>query len=248
MTDDQEHRSDPPPQPTVEDHRTIAEIAELAGGLAHELRNPLSTIMINLKLLAEDLRDTRVHPDDVRRRGLLRVETLGREAERLQGLFDEFLNLTSPCRLERKAVDLNGIIERLVALLRPEAEAAGVELSVARTHEPLVCPVDEMLLRQAVLNIVINSKEAMPGGGRLGISIRREGDWGVIAVSDTGVGIAPDQQDRIWRPFFSTKGTGSGLGLSITQRIVHKHGGTLACESEVGKGTTFTLRLPLRTG
>lgn len=244
----QVNHSDSPTHGTLEDHRTIAEMAELAGGLAHELRNPLSTIMINLKLLAEDLQDARVHSDDARRRGLVRVEALSREAERLQGLFDEFLNLTGPCQPQRREADLNGIIGRLVEFFRPEAEAAGVEVSVAGTPEPLSCLVDEMLLRQALLNIMINAQQAMPGGGTLRISIGRDADWALVAVSDTGVGIAADQQQRIWRPFFSTKAAGSGLGLSITQRIIHKHGGTLSCQSEVGRGATFVVRLPLGTG
>ncbi|MFQ5592034.1 MAG: nitrogen regulation protein NR(II) [Phycisphaerae bacterium] len=247
MRSEQEH-SDAPVDSPAEDHRTIAEIAELAGGLAHELRNPLSTMMINLKLLAEDLRDERAPVSDVRRRGLLRVEALRREAERLQALFDEFLNLTGPCRPQRSEADLNGIVGRLVEFIRPEAEAAGVKVTVAETSEPLLCPVDEMLLRQALLNILINAQEAMPDGGTLRVAIERDGDWAVVAVADSGVGIAADQHKHIWRPFYTTKGSGSGLGLSITQRIIHKHGGTLSCRSVVGRGTTFTVRLPLGCG
>lgn len=231
--------------PSTDEGRTIAEISQLAGGLAHELRNPLSTVMINLQLLAEDLRDTRSSPADACRRSLVRVEVLQREASRLQTLLDDFLHLTGPCRPRTELVDLNDAIARLVEFFRPQAESEGIEITVNTAPEPLNAIVDELLLRQALLNIVINAREAMPGGGSLRITTERRGDWAVISVSDSGVGIAPEDRDRLFRPFFSTKGTGTGLGLSITQRVVHEHGGSLGFETELGKGTTFTIRLPL---
>jgi len=231
--------------PSVDPRRVVIELAELAGGLAHELRNPLSTMMINLKLLAEDLRDFDAYPRDVRRRALLKVEVLQREAERLQTLFDEFLNLAGPCSVQRAQVDLHGIVARLVEFCGPLLTANHIHVSVVAERTPVNCSVDEKLLRQALLNIVINAQQAMPNGGELRITCGAEGEWASIAVSDTGVGIPPQYHDRVFRPFFSTKSGGTGLGLSITQRIIHEHGGTLAFHSEVGSGTTFTIRLPL---
>ena len=225
--------------------RTISEMAELAGGLAHELRNPLSTVMINLKLLAEDLRDTESHFDDVRRRALLKVDVLRRESERLQSLFDEFLNLTGPYRLQREMTDLGTVVTRLVEFFEPLAQSKGVEIRLEGADTPVRCRVDQKLLSQALLNMVVNAQEAMPEGGILSISVGREGGSATVAVSDSGVGIAPEDGALILRPFFSTKASGTGLGLSITQRIVREHGGCLDFESKSGAGTTFTIRLPL---
>ncbi len=230
---------------STDPRQAVIELAELAGGLAHELRNPLSTIMVNLKLLAEDLQDLEAHPRDVRRRALLKVDVLRREAERLQSLFDEFLNLTGPYALHRQPVDLNLVVTRLVEFCEPLLSANAIRVTVDAAGTPLQCSVDEKLLRQALLNIVINAQQAMPDGGELRIKVGKDGDRAFIAVADSGVGIPQPYHDRVFRPFFSTKSGGTGLGLSITQRIIHEHEGTLTFQSEEGKGTTFTIRLPL---
>jgi len=231
---------------SADPRRAVIELAELAGGLAHELRNPLSTIMINLKLLAEDLLDMDVHPRDVRRRAVLKVDVLRKEAERLQSLFDEFLNLTGPYTLQRRDLDLNLVVARLVEFCEPLLGAHHICATVDAACDPPHCPVDEKLLRQALLNIVINAQQAMPTGGELRITTGMDGESAYLSVADTGVGIPHQYHDRVFRPFFSTKSGGTGLGLSITQRIIHEHDGTLTFHSEVGKGTTFTIRLPLR--
>jgi signal transduction histidine kinase len=226
--------------------RQVAQLAELAGGLAHELRNPLSTMMINLKLLAEDLARPDGDPDEVRRRALLKVDVLRREGERLQALFDDFLNLTGPRSLRRAEADLNAIVRRLVEFVGPSVQGRGIELETSLGSDPLPCPVDEKLIRQALLNLVLNAQQAMPDGGTLTVSTATEGDRAVISVRDTGVGVSERDRERILRPFFSTKAGGNGLGLSITQRIVHEHGGMLKLESEPGHGAVFRIKLPLR--
>jgi signal transduction histidine kinase len=223
---------------------TVEEIVELAGGLAHELRNPLSTTMINLKLLSEDLQDQTSAPEDVRRRALLKVDVLLREAERLQSLFDDFLRLAGPCPLQCAAADLSSIIDRLVEFFAPLAESERIHLEWQPPSGPVLGWVDERMLSQAILNIMINARQAMPDGGTLRIEVGRDGPWVRIDVRDSGVGIPPSIRDRILRPFFSTKAGGTGLGLAITRRIVNEHRGRLSFESEVGRGTTFTVRLP----
>lgn len=228
------------------DTLTMGELVELAGGLAHELRNPLSTVMINLRLLSEDLSDASAPFDDTRRRALRRVDTVRGECERLQALFDDFLNVAGPCRPQRDPVDLNAVAARLVEFLDPLATARGVDLSLVPSEDRVVGPFDAHLISQALLNLAINAQEAMPEGGRLAIRIRREGDAAIIEVEDKGVGIPLDMRDRVFRPFYSTKGSGTGLGLSITRRIVLAHGGAIDFASEPGRGTTFTVRLPLR--
>lgn len=228
--------------------QTIAQLAELAGGLAHELRNPLSTMKVNLKLLAEDLSDESARFEDIRRRALIKVNVLKREADRLQSVFDDFLNLTGSQGLQRQPIDLNAVVDRLIEFFEPMATSQGIALHKVVGVDPLVCPVDEKLLSQALLNLVVNAKDAMPQGGTLTFETRQEGEWAVVSVTDTGIGIAPEDRERIFKPFFSNKASGTGLGLSLTRRIVQEHGGTLGVTSAVGQGTTFALRLPLQLG
>ena len=236
----------PPVEATREQdpRRLIAELTELVGGLAHELRNPLSTMMVNLKLATEDLEDTDIHPEDARRRALLKLEVVKREAERLQTLFDKFLNLTVSDGPDLAETDINAVVRGLVEFFEPSARNANVTIELALAPDPLVCSADEKLLRQALLNIVINGQQAMSDGGVLRISTDVRDNDVIIRVADTGTGVAREDRDRILRPFFSTKAGGNGLGLSITQRIISEHSGSLSFESEPGEGTTFTIRLP----
>lgn len=219
-------------------------MAELVGGLAHELRNPLSTMMVNLQLLAEDLSDESTSPESARRRARLKVEVLQREASRLQTLFDQFLNLTAPPGLRRVQTDIVDLVRRLVSFVEPEARAHQIEIVLDAPDDPLVCQIDAGLVRQALLNIVINAQHAMSEGGTIRIVTDGDANAVEIIISDTGAGIAPSDADRIFRPFFSTKPRGIGLGLSITRRIIQEHGGDLSFRSSPGRGTTFTVRLP----
>ena len=212
--------------------------------LAHELRNPLSTMMVNLKLLAEDLQDVGTDFDATRRRALLKVDTLRKEAERLQSLFDDFLKLTRPYHLIRKECDLNALLDRLVEFFDPLMKAHKVKVSFRKADRPLVCRIDEKLINQALLNLAINAQEAMPRGGELSITTASEDAWAVLCIVDTGVGIDEKNLGRITRPFYSTKSKGTGLGLSIVKEIADSHKGSITVKSEVGKGSTFTLVLP----
>lgn len=226
----------------------VAQMAQLVGGLAHELRNPLSTVMVNLQLLAEDLRDETAHPEDTRRRALIKVEVLQRETARLQTLFDQFLNLTGPYGLNRSQADINDIVTNLANFVEPQLRGKGIHLNLQLAPSPLKCQVDAPLIRQALLNIMINAEQAMLDGGTLTL-LTRPGQGAVeIVVTDTGVGIEPGDLERILNPFFSTKTVGTGLGLSITQRIIQEHDGTLSFVSTPGKGTTVTVHLPQKTG
>jgi len=224
--------------------QTIHEMSELAGGLAHELRNPLSTMMVNLQLLAEDLQDNAIDTEDLRRRSLIKLETLRREADRLQSLFDDFLRLMGPSDVALRDTDLSQLIRRLMDFFEPLALNLNINVHVSGTHEPVFAPADEKLLSQALLNIVINAQQALPQGGAIDISLRQTDGDTIISVRDNGVGIADEDRTRIFKPFFSTKKSGTGLGLSMTQRIVRDHGGSLDVTSQPGRGTTFTITLP----
>jgi two-component system, NtrC family, sensor histidine kinase HydH len=221
-----------------------AEISQLAGGLAHEIRNPLSTLQLNLQLLAEDLQD----PESPReRRALQRVERLQHEIDRLQGILENFLRFARIQDLSLRPADLNEIVEELRDFYEPHAATKSI---VIRTHLAGDLPrvaLEADLFKQALLNLVLNAQHAMPSGGELMLTTRLDGpSWVVLDVTDTGVGMTSEVLGRIFEAFFSTRSGGSGLGLPTTRKIVEAHGGTIHVRSEPGKGSQFSIRLPVR--
>jgi signal transduction histidine kinase len=220
----------------------LVEIGQLAAGLAHEIKNPLSTINVNLTLLAEDI--ARFHDDEHARLGR-RLHNVQSEAHRLRDILDDFLRFAGKYELSLASADLRRIVEELADFFGPQAQAVGVVLRMSLPDEPVTCRVDENLLKQAILNLMINAVQAMPGGGELLLRVCPQRRHGVIEVIDTGPGIEPAQRQRIFEAYFSTKKGGTGLGLPTTRRIVHEHGGQLRVESESGKGTRFVIELPL---
>ncbi len=221
-----------------------AEISQLAGGLAHEIRNPLSTLSLNLDLLAEDFQ-TPESPRD--RRVKQRLERLKRETQRLYDILENFLRFARVQELKRSATDLNALAAELTDFYEPQASTRGI---LVRTYFAPDLPrleIDADLIKQALLNLMLNAEQAMGQGGELIMTTRREGPWLVLEVTDTGSGMAADVQRRIFDPFYSTRPGGSGLGLPTTRKIIEAHGGTIEVHSEPGKGSRFSLRLPLRT-
>lgn len=228
----------------------VIEISMIAGGLAHEIRNPLSTLLLNLKLLEEDLSDEEDRSPDTLRRARQRIATTRGEAERLQRMLDEFLLLVKPVALTRTVADLNGVVRRLVEFYAPEAQRAGIRLVAYEHAQPLLVSVDASIFRQALLNLLINARQATPKGGEISIHLAvEESDggaaWAVVAVSDDGEGMTEEVLSNAMQAFYSTKPSGSGLGLSTTSRIVTAHGGTIEVKSQPDAGTTFAIRLPL---
>lgn len=226
----------------------ILELSELAGGLAHEIRNPLSTLKVNLQLLSEDLQEEPDGPyvdPDLRRRVLRRLGTLRVEADRLQLLLDDFLKLVGQSEINTQPTDLNEIVKHLAEFFSPKARELSVELRVALSSEPLICNLDSSLIGQALLNLCLNAQQAMPEGGELIVETSAQGKWAQIDVTDTGIGVQPEIANSLFKPFFSTKKEGSGLGLSLTRRIVMEHGGSIDFQSQPGRGSRFTVRIPL---
>jgi signal transduction histidine kinase len=224
------------------DNQRVIELSELAGGLAHEIRNPLSTLKVNLQLLAEDL--GMEANADLRRRSLQRLETLQSETERLQILLDNFLRLVSGHEINTRPVDIGKVVRHLVEFFTPRAEEMDIRMRLRLSDEELICELDESLIQQALLNLCLNAQQSMPDGGELIVETAAEDDWARIDVTDTGIGIAAEALDKLFKPFFSTRKGGSGLGLSVTRRIVSEHGGTIEVQSEPGKGSRFTVRVP----
>jgi signal transduction histidine kinase len=218
----------------------LAELGTLTAGLAHEIKNPLSTIQLNLQLLQEDLPvetavGSRVHA---------RLRTVRQEASRLREILDDFLKYAGNLTLEREIVDLNVLVEEISDFFAPQASVSHVRVHIDRAAEPVRASIDAKLIKQAVLNLMLNATQAMPTGGELMLGTRRDGHHVELIITDTGPGIPTEAAARIFEAYYTTKKGGTGLGLPMTRRIVEEHGGKIALNSEPGKGTRFTLRLP----
>jgi signal transduction histidine kinase len=225
----------------AESAQRLAEVGTLTGGLAHEIKNPLSTVLLNLQLMQEDLSPS----DPAYSRLVSRLNTVGREAARLRDILDDFLRYAGHLELRLESVDLNNLLEELADFFAPQAQLNKVQLRVKPHSAPLVVKADPRLIKQAVLNLMLNAQQAMNGGGELILSATTAGQQAVIDVVDTGPGIPSDMQEKIFQAYYSTKKGGTGLGLAMARRIAEAHGGEIAVRSEVGKGTDFSIRLPV---
>lgn len=223
-------------------------LARLAGGLAHEIKNPLSTMAINLTLLEEEFGpapggDGVQTPKD--KRSLKRVRTLQREIHRLEGIVDDFLHYARGGEINRAPGDLVALIREVLEFAAPELEAENVRLHLSLpTTMPLVM-LDAGAFRQVIMNLLVNARQAMPGGGELIVELRRAGARAELAVTDSGVGMSEDQLERCFDLYYSTKRGGTGLGLATVRTIVEMHEGEMGVLSEEGRGTRFHVWLPL---
>jgi signal transduction histidine kinase len=220
----------------------LAELGTLTGGLAHEIKNPLSTVQLNLQLLQEDISPK----DPGYARVVSRLNTVRNETSRLRDILDDFLRYAGRLELDRKPVDLNVLSEDLVDFFTPQAQLQRVQLRLQKAPQPVVAEVDPKLIKQTLLNLMINGTQAMTSGGEMILKVELLDGLADIEVIDTGPGIPADAVTRIFQAYYSTKKGGTGLGLPMAKRIAQEHGGDLIVESEPGKGSKFTLRLPLR--
>lgn len=217
----------------------LASLGKMAAGVAHEINNPLTSISINAHLLLEDR-----GPDDADRDALtLIAEETARCAQIVKGLL-EFSRQTPT---EATDADINDIVERTIQLLEKQASVRNVKIVKDLNKSLPLIVIDKNKMQQVVSNLVINACEAMPDGGTLTIVTAPSADQRqiVIRVADTGVGIPKSNMDQLFDPFFTTKSHGTGLGLAVSYGIVHQRGGTIDVESEVGKGSIFTVKLPV---
>jgi signal transduction histidine kinase len=218
------------------------EIAVLTGGLAHEIKNPLSTIRLNMELLAEDLAQADTPRE---RRALVKIATVQRECQRLQDLLDDFLNFAKVRHLRLDPSDLNREVARTLDFFAPQAKEARIE--VVRYLDPELPGVllDREAFQGALLNLILNAQQAMPQGGELVARTRVTRAGVALDLIDTGTGMDAKTAGQVFQTFFSTKRGGSGLGLPTAKKIVEGHGGSIAVESEPGRGTIFTIELPV---
>jgi signal transduction histidine kinase len=218
----------------------LAAIGKMAAHVTHEIRNPLSSIGLNIELLEENLAEAGMRGEPV---ALLQAIT--REVQRLEHLSEEYLRVARLPQPRMESEDLAARVREIVAFAKAEMDRAGLglELDVAEDIPPVL--FDEGQIRQAVLNVLRNAREAMADGGAIHVYVRAEGMSVVIGVDDEGGGIPEELRSRIFDPFFSTKGEGTGLGLAITRQIVEAHGGSIAVEPRSERGTSFRLLLPI---
>jgi len=220
----------------------LIELAKSTGGLAHEIKNPLSTISLNLKLLAEEFSDS---DNDLCRRNYPRLVRVQGEVQRVHNILNDFLKYVGNQEIDLRQVDLRQVVEELIDFFRPQAENTHVVIRSALPEAPVTCQVDVGLIKQAILNLMINATQAMTEGGELLLRLGSAGDQAVLEVIDTGPGMPPEVRGRIFEAYYSTRPGGSGLGLPVTRRIVRQHDGQIQMDSEVGKGTRFVVTLPL---
>ncbi len=218
------------------------ELAAMTGQLAHELRNPLSALTLNLGILLQDF-DPPQTPREHRARA--RLHRMQEECGALKELLEAFLQFLRAGEREEEPICLNDLVRDFVAYYRMVAAASNVELVAHLDDELPMLTGTPALLQQMLHNLAQNAVQAMPEGGRIEILTRHDGASVELSVIDSGVGITSEVRDKIFQPFFSTRRSGTGLGLAVVRRIVHAHGGTITCESEQGRGTRFTVRFPV---
>jgi len=218
----------------------LTAISKLTGGVAHEVKNPLNAMLMHVELAKMKLNhgDYDLQPQ---------MDVISTEILRLDRVVKTFLDFTKPVALNLSEVPLSSFVNDIADLARPQAEAGGIELVVTQTADTVAITVDVDLIKQALLNIVVNAIEAMPQGGQLKIDSGVRADYAEIRIADTGPGIPPEVRENIYNLYFTTKPQGSGIGLAMTFQIIQLHDGRINFSSEPGKGTTFTVDLPLST-
>lgn len=217
------------------------EIARLAGGLAHEIKNPLSTIRLNMELLAEDLAEPETPGE---RRALAKVGVVQRECQRLQDLLDDFLNFAKVRRLKLEPSNLNDQVRQMLHFFQPKAKESKIEVIDFLASDLPSVLLDREAFHGALLNLVLNAQQAMADGGQLVLRTSVTGDGVALDLIDTGCGMDDKTQSQIFDAFFSTKRGGTGLGLPTARKIIEAHGGQIRVQSALGRGTQFTIRLP----
>jgi len=222
--------------------RRLAAVGRLTAGVGHEVKNPINAMVVHLELLKGKLAASPESNAESLEGAQRHVEILAGEMQRLDRVVQTLADFTRPMELHLSEIDVGEVARSVL-------ELTGAEMTEHKVRwecdaEPVAVRADDELVRQALLNLMLNGMQAMPEGGLLRVTVRREGDSAVVSVADEGSGIAPELMPRIFELYFTTKPKGSGIGLAMTYRIVQMHGGAMEVESKEGSGTVFTVRLP----
>ena len=227
----------------------IQALTLLAASVAHEIGNPLNALHIHLQLMERELKKLKSPEQNNHGAEIGRLEQFLEvskgEIGRLDYIITQFLQAIRPAPLQLKLASLNNVVEKTLELLRPEIENRGIAVKLKLARQLTATPIDATQMQQVLVNLVKNAAQAMTTGGALTLQTGEGGDGVWVSVNDTGGGIPQEQINRIFEPFYTTKKKGSGLGLMIVQRIVRAHNGRIELESNVGRGTTFRVWLPL---
>ena len=219
----------------------LAEVGQIAAGLAHELRNPLTSIKMLVQVDRERAEARGLPADD--------LHAIEQEIRRMEDRLNAFMDFARPPRPERRRLDLVPVVEQTIALVGGRARKQRVDVRFDRPGVLVLAEADGEQIRQLLVNLALNALDVMPRGGILEIALFPSADGQVeLSVQDTGPGIAPRHLPRLYEPFFTSKETGLGLGLAVSERIARDHGGSLRAENRPGGGARFTLRLPARKG
>jgi signal transduction histidine kinase len=218
--------------------RRMAAIGRLTAGVGHEVKNPINAIVVHLELLKNKL-------GEEHRPATRHLEVIDAEIHRLDRVVQTLVDFSRPVELQLREQDLRTIIGDVLALATEELTTRDVKLESQLPSTPMIVNVDADLLKQAVLNVMLNGAQAMPNGGRLSVRLEEERRVAVLRITDEGVGIPPEIREKIFDLYFTTKSGGSGIGLAMTYRILQLHHGNIDVQSKVGRGTEFSLRIPL---
>lgn len=223
------------------------DVAAMAGSLVHEIKNPLSTININAQLLLEDIRDPQTPREE---RNVRRLRVIAAEIQRLENIMQSFLRFTERHEVRPVETNLNELFEELAEFVAPEAEKRRIRLRLGLDQDLPRSRHDPILIRQVFLNLIQNAYQIMgDAGGELILRTRVDEEagerWIIGEVIDTGPGISERGMERLFELYYSTREGGNGLGLAISKRIIDEHGGFIKVRSEPGKGSQFSVHLPL---
>ncbi|MDC7229032.1 MAG: ATP-binding protein [Sphaerochaetaceae bacterium] len=220
----------------------LASMTTMAAGVAHEIKNPLAAMGIHLQLLKKAFeRKESLTLDDAERY----LSVLEEEISRLNGIVVDFLFAVRPMDTRLRLAQMTKTLEDICSFVEPELEEHSVYLIKDFASSLPRLEYDEHLLKQAVLNLIKNAMNAMEGGGKLILQTRLDGDHVVLKIQDTGIGMDEETQQKIFEPYFTTKATGTGLGLTVVYKILKEHKGDITVQSKLGEGTVFTLTFPV---
>ncbi|MEO2002842.1 MAG: ATP-binding protein, partial [Candidatus Poribacteria bacterium] len=220
----------------------LATIGKMTSMMAHEIRNPLSSVLLNLELLGDEM-DGFGDADTGEARDLL--GSVLTQIRRVEGTIREYLAIARTPKVSLALADVNAVIREQVDFMRGEIEHAGVAVHVDLSDTVPSVELDSEQLSNVMVNLLKNSMEAMPEGGSLHVSTATLDASVAVRVRDTGLGMTDEQREQVFQPLYTTKAKGLGMGLAYVQQVVRDHGGSISCVSEVDRGTTFTIELPI---